>query len=101
MVLPAGPNTPNTETERAPRPLKEILPPYLVILHNDDHHSMDFVIAALLKSVSSLTTVGATSIMLEAHDKGKAVVITCPLEQAEFYRDRLRTFGLGVTIERA
>jgi ATP-dependent Clp protease adaptor protein ClpS len=62
---------------------------------------MDFVVAALLKSVSSLTKEEATSIMFEAHSQGKAVVITCPLEQAELYRDRLRTFGLGVTIEKA
>lgn len=62
---------------------------------------MDFVVAALLKSVSSLTTAEAVSIMLEAHNQGKAVVITCPLEHAELYRDRIRTFGLAATIERA
>ena len=33
--------------------------------------------------------------------QGRAVVITCPLEQAELYRDRLQSFGLGVSIERA
>ena len=27
--------------------------------------------------------------------------ITCPLEQAELYRDRIRTFGLAATIEKA
>ena len=90
-----------TETERAPRSLHDILPPYSVILHNDDVHSMDFVVAALVKSVASLTVEEATTVMLEAHDKGQAVVITCPLEQAELYRDRLRSFSLGVTIEKA
>jgi ATP-dependent Clp protease adaptor protein ClpS len=90
-----------TETERITRPLLEILPPYAVILHNDDYHSMDFVVAALLKSVSSLSTERAIEIMLEAHNTGQAVVIVCPLEQAELYCDRLKTFGLGVTIEKA
>jgi ATP-dependent Clp protease adaptor protein ClpS len=94
-----------TETERLPetvrRTLEEILPPYSVILHNDEHHSMDYVVVSLIKSVPSLSTAEAAAIMLEAHQTGRAVVITCPLEQAEFYRDRIRSFGLGVTIEKA
>ena len=98
MSLPSGLIT---ETESIPRALQDLLPPYSVVLHNDEAHSMDFVIAALLKSVSSLTAEDATAIMLEAHNQGRAVVITCPLEQAELYRDRLRSFNLGVTIERA
>ena len=32
---------------------------------------------------------------------GRAVVIVCPQEQAEFYAERLGTYGLTVTIERA
>ena len=90
-----------TETERSPRTLQEILPPYAVILHNDEVHSTDFVVESLLKSVSSLTSEEAIAVMLEAHQSGRAVVIVCPLEHAELYRDRLRTFGLGVTIEDA
>ena len=93
------------ETERVPetvrRTLEEILPPYSVILHNDDYHSMDYVVKSLIKSVPSLSTAEAATIMLEAHQTGKAVVITCLLEQAELYRDRIRSFGLGVTIEKA
>jgi ATP-dependent Clp protease adaptor protein ClpS len=38
--------------------------------------------------------------MLEAHNSGKAVVTTCPLELAELYRDRLGSFGLTATIEK-
>jgi ATP-dependent Clp protease adaptor protein ClpS len=90
-----------TETERFQKTLQELLPPYTVILHNDDHHAMDYVVDALLKSVPSLPVGRAIAIMFEAHNLGRAVVITCPLEQAEFYRDRLQSFGLGVTIERA
>jgi ATP-dependent Clp protease adapter protein ClpS len=29
------------------------------------------------------------------------VVIVCPLEQAEYYQQRLQTYGLTVTIRRA
>ena len=88
-----------TETEEFVSRLNKILPLFSVILHNDDVHSMDFVMDALLKSVETLTPERAAEIMLEAHNTGKAVVVTCPLERAELYRDRLRSFGLGVTIE--
>ena len=96
-----APTSPSKETERAQQPARDFLPRYSVILHNDDHHAMDFVVASLLKSVSSLTTAEAISIMLEAHNEGKAVVITCPLEHAELYLDRIRTFGLAATVEKA
>ena len=96
-----SPTSPSKETERAPRTVEDFLPPYSVILHNDDHHAMDFVVASLSKSVPGLTTQEATGIMLEAHNEGKAVVITCPLEHAELYRDRIRTFGLAATVEKA
>ena len=90
-----------TETERFIENLQEVLPPYSVILHDDEVHSMDFVVDALLKSVEPLTEDESVQIMLEVHNTGRAVVITCPLEHAELYRDRLRTFKLGVTIEKA
>jgi ATP-dependent Clp protease adaptor protein ClpS len=47
-----------------------------VILHNDDHHAMDYIVATLLKSTPSLTAEEAVNIMLEAHNAGQAVVIT-------------------------
>ena len=90
---------PETDTEQ--RTLHQILPPYAVILHDDDYHAMDFVVGALVKSVSSLSIEEAIKIMMETHFNGQSVVITCPLEQAELYRDRIRTFGLHVTIEKA
>ncbi len=89
------------ETQTPVRDKAEILPPYLVILHNDDHNEMFYVVGALLKSVPGLSRRRAMQIMLQAHFTGKAVVTTCPLEQAELYRDRLQGFGLTATIEKA
>ena len=54
--------------------------PYSVVLHNDDNHPMEYVVDALTKSVPSLSAGEAVSIMLEAHNVGYAVVITCPLD---------------------
>jgi ATP-dependent Clp protease adaptor protein ClpS len=80
---------------------QDILPPYLVLLHNDDHNDMIYVVQCLMKTVPGMGAARATRIMFEAHNRGKAVVTTCPLELAELYRDRLQGFGLTATIERA
>ena len=82
------------------RTLSETLPPYRVLLHDDDVNEMAHVVRALLASVPELDTARATAIMLEAHLRGQAEVIACPLERAELYRDRLESFGLSATIER-
>lgn len=93
--------TSEPQTEDLRRTLLEHIPHFAVILHNDEVHSMDFVVDSLLKSVPGLTQPEAINIMLEAHEQGKGIVIVCPLEQAEHYRDRIRSFSLGCTIERA
>jgi ATP-dependent Clp protease adaptor protein ClpS len=72
-----------------------------VILHNDDHNEMVYVVQCLLKTVPSLGEPRAIEIMLEAHNRGTALVTTCPLELAELYRDRLEGFGLTATIEKS
>ena len=91
---------PGVEAERRTRPLHETLPPYVVVLHNDDHNSMDHVVHSLLVSVPELEVERAAEIMLAAHNHGQADVITCPLERAELYRGRLESHGLTATIRR-
>ncbi len=76
------------------------LPPYRLMLHNDDVNSMDHVVEALLRCVPELPPEEAVRIMLAAHSDGVALVLVCPLERAELYRDRLEQQGLTATIER-
>lgn len=76
-----------------------LLPPYKVILFNDDHNEMDYVVAVLLRLVNHLTQPAAEEIMLTAHLTGSAVVVVCPKELAEYYRERLLGYGLTATIE--
>ena len=82
------------------RSLDETLPPYRVVLHNDDVNSMDHVVHALVESVPELSVERAVEIMLEAHLRDRAEVIVCPLERAELYRDRLTTFRLTASVQR-
>ncbi|MFN8556030.1 MAG: ATP-dependent Clp protease adaptor ClpS [Dehalococcoidia bacterium] len=81
--------------------LRRLLPPYAVVLHDDDVNDMGYVVRSLQMCVPGLDEQQAVAIMLEAHLNGRAHVITCPLEQAELYRDRLESRGLTATIEKA
>lgn len=80
--------------------LRRLLPPYTVILHNDDHNEMMYVVRSILVCVPEVEVERAVEIMAEAHEYGKAVVIACPKERAELYRDRLESRGLTATIEK-
>ena len=95
MTTPAIETAPETTT----RPL--ILPPYAVILHNDDHNEMTYVVRSIVICVPEVSADEAVQIMMEAHRSGRALVIVCPLERAELYRDRLQSRGLTATIEKA
>jgi ATP-dependent Clp protease adaptor protein ClpS len=79
---------------------RRIMPPYKVILHNDEHNSMDHVVRSLRKAVPGMSLGRATAIMWEAHTAGRAIVMTCPLELAELYQQRIQSFGLTATIEK-
>ncbi|RLT35461.1 MAG: ATP-dependent Clp protease adaptor ClpS [Chloroflexi bacterium] len=80
--------------------MRTALPPTTVVLHNDDVNSMGHVIISLLESVPELEPDRAVEVMLTAHEHGQADVITCPLERAELYRDRLVQHNLLATIRR-
>ena len=79
--------------------LARVLPPWHVILHNDDHNTMDHVVASLLRCVPPLTIERAVEVMFTAHNQGHAEVIACPKETAEHYRDSLESAGLTATLE--
>jgi ATP-dependent Clp protease adapter protein ClpS len=72
---------------------------WAVVLLNDDHHSVDYVVWALLKTVPELTETEAAFIMLEVHNTGKGVVTVCGRGAAEGYRASLRLLQLGCEIE--
>jgi ATP-dependent Clp protease adaptor protein ClpS len=92
---------PGTRVESYEDTLTRLIPPYRVVLHNDDHNSMDHVVRSLMRCVQSLTVERAAEIMLEAHNHGQATVIVCPKEAAEHYRGKLESCGLTATIEPA
>ncbi len=78
-----------------------LAPRWKVLLHNDDVHDMLYVVQALRKAVSGLTDEEAIQVMLEAHLTGIGLVTVAPREEAEYYEERIQTFGLGASIEPA
>jgi ATP-dependent Clp protease adaptor protein ClpS len=85
--------------EKVIRQHTKLLPPYKVILFDDDVNEMNYVIFALLHSVNNLSAQEAEHIMLSAHLTGSAIVVVCPKELAEYYQERLLSYGLTATIE--
>lgn len=94
-----APTAPRTDLDE--EALLALVPPWRVVLHNDDHNTMEHVVESLVRCVPSLTVDAAAAIMLEAHTEGRATVVECPKEAAEHYRDALESRGLTATIERA
>lgn len=74
------------------------IPLYKVLLHNDDHTTMEHVIKALMK-VFKFELSMCERIMMEAHQNGVALCVVEPLEKAEHHRDQLVSFSLISTVE--
>ena len=61
---------------------EELDRPYRVIIQNDDVTPMDFVVLVLL-TIFQLPFDRATSVMMEAHQKGRAYVMSLPFQEAQ------------------
>ncbi len=86
------------QPEEVTKNLTRLLPPYKVILFDDDYNEMNYVVFALTHAVTHLSQQEAEDIMLTAHLNGNAIVVVCPKEIAEYYQERLLSYGLTATI---
>lgn len=75
-----------------PRQKTRRLPPYHVILENDDYHTFDFVISVLRK-VFGVTEQQAVEFAVEAHTTGRSIVWTGSKELAELKVDQISSFS--------
>src|SRR3954451_16657387 len=67
------------------------MPPYHVILENDDHHSFEFVVEVLCKALG-ITEQKSFLLTHEAHSKGRAIVWTGSREVAELKAEQISSF---------
>ncbi len=79
-------------------PRLDRLPPYRVLLHNDDKTEMLDVVDAILE-LTTLKRTRAFEIMMTAHTQGVSLILLTHKERAELYLDQFRSKRLTVTIE--
>ena len=97
--------TTSTDTTTTPattpaRPRARRLPPWRVLLHNDDVNDMPYVVEAIV-TLTALNRHDAVKCMLEAHKRGLALLLTTHREHAELISEQFRSKRLTVTIEPA
>jgi ATP-dependent Clp protease adaptor protein ClpS len=77
----------------------EGLPPYNVVLLDDDDHSFEYVIL-MLKKVFGHPIEKGFEMAQEVDATGRVIVATTNLEQAELKRDQIHAFGPDPLIPR-
>lgn len=93
---PVATKTP-TPTRRPSKPKPGKLPPWKVVLHNDPVNTMQDVVLTI-KMLTQLTEQAAVRRMLEAHTRGRSMLLTTHRERAELYKEQFASKGLIVTI---
>lgn len=78
----------------------QMLPPWKVLLHNDDKNDMRFVVDTIVE-LTPLNKQDAEMRMKEADDTGVTLLLVTHKERAELYKDQFESKGLTVSIEPA
>jgi ATP-dependent Clp protease adaptor protein ClpS len=88
---PAKP-APKAAAKAAARPRVEKLPPYNVVLLDDDHHTYAYVIEMLV-ALFGHDPQKAFKMAQEVDSKGRVIVLTTHKEKAELKRDQITAYG--------
>jgi ATP-dependent Clp protease adaptor protein ClpS len=98
------------EAEQTNRPKPKKLPPYAVVVLNDEEHTFAYVIETFMK-VFGYNQTKSYQLAREIHVNSRSIVWSGPKEVAELKRDQIRSAGpdlfaakkvsypLGVVIE--
>jgi ATP-dependent Clp protease adaptor protein ClpS len=68
------------------------LPPYNVVILNDEEHTFEYVIELLIRLFAH-TVPRAKELTWEIHSRGRAIVYTTHKEKAELKRDQVLAYG--------
>jgi ATP-dependent Clp protease adaptor protein ClpS len=96
---------PRKKSKGQPKPVPTkkppgMLPPWKVLLHNDDKNDAGFVILTIVE-LTPLNESEARVRTTEADKTGVALLLVTHKERAELYADQFQSKGLTVTIEPA
>ncbi len=92
--MPAATAQPEAHVDRRTHQL----PPFRVLLHNDDVNTFDHVILTIL-NLTHLALEEAVQRALEAHETGQSLLLVTHRERAELYVEQFRSCSLTVTAE--
>lgn len=87
------PASPQTEPDASLRRL----PPFHVVLHDDDEHSFEYVIEMMGKLFGHPAERGY-EIAKAVHVDGRAIVLTTTKEHAELKRDQIHGYGPDIFV---
>ena len=83
---------------RPQRPRIDKLPPWKVLLHNDDVNDIEYVIRTVM-ALTRLNQQAAIMVTVEAHKTGLALLLATHREHAELLQEQFTSMKLTVTIE--
>ncbi len=90
---------PSKQRRKLPKqPVPRALPPWKVLLHNDDKNACEDVVKIICR-LTPLNEHAATVCMLEAHKTGVAMLLVTHRERAELYVEQFASCGLTATAE--
>ena len=102
---PAGATTakpakaaPKRGTRTLARPALDKLPPYNVVLLDDDHHTYEYVIEMIV-ALFGYDPQKAFAMAQEVDAKGRVIVLTTHKEKAELKRDQITAYGADARSE--
>ena len=94
--MPTPSVTPQTEAIEQ----DQLVPLYRVVLLDDNDHTYDYVIE-MLQKIFVFTWEEAYRHAEEVDRRGRTVLITCELPQAEFARDQIHAYGPDWRLQRS
>ncbi len=80
------------KSKPTPKPRNDKLPPFNVVLHDDNDHTYEYVIE-MLKSVFAHPEERGFKLAKEVDDTGRVIVFTGHKELAELKREQVQSFG--------
>ena len=88
-----------TPAKPAPaKPKHHKLPPYKLLLHNDEFNTMDEVVIRIVK-LTPLSAAQANRTMLEAHRSGTALLLVTHRERGELYVQQFASARISTSLE--
>jgi ATP-dependent Clp protease adaptor protein ClpS len=95
----AGPLAPERTPDTTTGEASEIDRPWVTVVWDDPVNLMTYV-TFVLQELFGYDEPTATSLMLQVHNEGKAIVSSGPRERVEHDTNRLHAYGLWATFQR-